>query len=260
MERELNILLIEDDPDTCQNFAKYIDTRSEVTLIGITNNSYRAVELLKEGLPDAVILDLELNSGQGNGLMFLQELKNLSLPFKPYILVTTNNSSTTTYDFARKAGADFIMSKHQEDYSEKRAVDFLCMMKQTIQSVHNMSDTKKQAVSSAPSDKQLMRLISLELDAVGISPKVIGYHYLTEAILLIMQGQPHNVSGVLAKRHKKTDSSIERAMQNAINKAWRTADIDELSKYYTARINSEKGMPTLTEFIHFYANKIKRHL
>ena len=105
-----------------------------------------------------------------------------------------------------------------------------------------------------------MRLISLELDNVGISPKVIGYKYLSEAILLILQGQPHNICETLAKQYKKTDSSVERAMQNAINKAWRTTDIDDLLKYYTARINSDKGVPTLTEFIHYYANKIKNHL
>ncbi len=260
MEQELSILLIEDDPDTCRNFAEYIDTKSDVTLIGVTNNSYRAIELLKEGVPDAVILDLELNEGQGNGLVFLQEFKSVSIPFKPYILVTTNNSSSTTYNFARKTGADFIMSKHQEDYSEKRAVDFLCMMKQAIQGSRYAPDPAKQEGSSAPSNKQLMRLISLELDNVGISPKVIGYKYLSEAILLILQGQPHNICETLAKQYKKTDSSVERAMQNAINKAWRTTDIDDLLKYYTARINSDKGVPTLTEFIHYYANKIKNHL
>lgn len=118
MERELNILLIEDDPDTCKKFAEYIDIKNEVALTGVTNNSYRAIELVKEGAPDAVILDLELNEGQGNGLMFLQELEALSLPFKPYILVTTNNSSSTTYHFARKTGADFIMSKYQHSYRE----------------------------------------------------------------------------------------------------------------------------------------------
>lgn len=39
MERELNILLIEDDPDTCKKFAEYIDIKNEVALTGVTNNS-----------------------------------------------------------------------------------------------------------------------------------------------------------------------------------------------------------------------------
>lgn len=261
MNRELNIILIEDDPNACESFREYVDTVTDVLLIESTNNSYRAVALVKEQLPDAVILDLELNEGQGNGLMFLQELKKLSLPFIPYILVTTNNSSSTTHDFCRQMGADFIMSKHQDDYSEKNAIEFLRMMKDIIQGRRCMKTlVSKDPLSSGTTTKQIARMISAELDAVGISPKAIGYNYLADAILLIIQGKPNNICGTLATKYKKTDSSIERAMQNAINKAWRTADIDDLLDNYKARINSEKGVPTLTEFIHYYAKKIKNHI
>lgn len=261
MNRELTVILIEDDPNTCEKFKEYVDMVTDVLLIETTNNSYRAVELVKELLPDTVILDLELNEGQGNGLMFLQELKKLSLPFTPYILITTNNSSNTTHEFCRQMGADFIMSKHQDDYSEKNAIEFLRMMKETIQGRRNtQTGNSKSSLPSEPSVKQIERMISLELDAVGISPKAIGYNYLSDAILLIIQGKPNNICSTLAVKYKKTDSSIERAMQNAINKAWRTADIDDLLTNYTARISSEKGVPTLTEFIHYYAKKIKIHI
>lgn len=61
---------------------------------------------------------------------------------------------------------------------------------------------------------------------------------------------------MLGEKYKKSDASIERAMQNAINRAWRTSDIDDLLTYYTARIQSQKGVPTIMEFIFYYANKI----
>ena len=46
-------------------------------------------------------------------------------------------------------------------------------------------------------------------------------------------------------------------MQNAINSAWRHTDIEDLLKYYTARIHSDKAVPTTMEFVYYYANKIK---
>ena len=46
-------------------------------------------------------------------------------------------------------------------------------------------------------------------------------------------------------------------MQNAIEKAWKTSCIEDLKKYYTARISSSRGVPTMTEFIYYYAEKIK---
>ena len=57
--------------------------------------------------------------------------------------------------------------------------------------------------------------------------------------------------------YKKNDTTIERAMEYAINSAWRTGDPDDLLQYYTARINSERGVPTIMEFIYYYATKLR---
>lgn len=257
MEHNLNIIIIEDDTQTCQRFVECVESTDEISIVSITNNSYRALELVEEYLPDVIILDLELNDGKGNGMLFLEGLKNADIPFKPFILVTTNNSSNMVYHYARQLGADFIMSKHQEDYSESKAIEFLKMMKSIIQ-----GNIQKQHIeystTETPQDhnNRLMRLITIELNNIGISPKAIGYEYLSEAILLVMNGQTKHLSSKIAQNHKKTDTSVERAMQNAINKAWSSNDIDELLKHYTAKISSEKGVPTLTEFIYYYARKI----
>lgn len=258
MDRELNILLIEDDSDVCERFSEYAELSDIISLVAVTNNSYRALELVNELHPDGVILDLELNKGKGNGLHFLQELKNLELPFKPYILVTTNNSSTTTYEYARKSGADFIMSKHQSDYSEQNVLDFLTMMREIIQ--NNLAQQHASyATTESPSqhEKRLKKRITIELENIGISAKLVGYKYLIDAILLVINGQTNYICVTIAQKYAKTDSSVERAMQNAINRAWRLTDIDDLLLHYTAKISSEKGVPTLTEFVHYYANKIK---
>ena len=93
MDEKLEILLIEDDPEACRDFTEQILDTEDMLLIGVTNNAYKAVDLIKDHLPDAVILDLELHLGAGNGLYVLQELQTLTLPKTPYILITTNNSS-----------------------------------------------------------------------------------------------------------------------------------------------------------------------
>ena len=258
MERRLTVLLVEDDEKTCDEFVRNTDELDDVDLVGITDNSCKAIEYVKDYLPDAVILDLELHQGGGNGLIFLQELKKMHLPVNPYILITTNNTSMITYEYARQSGADFIMAKHQSDYSAKGAVEFLRMMKSVIlgrmgcaASPHATTETPDQR------NKRIVRKISLELDYVGISPKAVGYQYLIDAVQLVIEKPEKNICAMIGMQYGKTDSSVERAMQNAINKAWRTTDIDDLAKHYTARISSDKGVPTITEFIYYYANKIK---
>ena len=108
--------------------------------------------------------------------------------------------------------------------------------------------------------KRLIQKIQHELNLIGISPKVVGYRYLTDAILATINEPNTHIFKMLGEKYKKTDASIERAMQNAINRAWRTSDIDDLLTYYTARIHSQKGVPTIMEFIFYYANKIQNQL
>lgn len=258
MDRKLSILLVEDDPNACKNIIEYIEELDDTSLIGVTNNSTKAIDYIKDYLPDAVILDLELHQGSGNGLLLLQALKQLLLELPPYILITTNNSSPVTYETARQFGADFIMSKHQEDYSAKTVVDFLRMMKVIIRSREKSSaSTTPAAEPPEIKEKRIHKRIYTELNQIGISPKAIGYQYLTDAIQLLMEKPTNNLCSVLGQKYGKTESSVERAMQNAITKAWRTSDIEDLLTYYTAKINSDKGVPTLTEFIYYYASKLK---
>lgn len=258
MLKKLLMILVEDDPVACKEFEDYLEEADDIMLLGVTNNSEKAIDYVKDFLPDVIILDLELHKGSGNGLSILMELNHLNLSLNPYIIITTNNCSQITYETARQFGADYIMSKYQSDYSAKNVIDFLRLMKPAILS-------RKQAASitystnESPDNKnmRISRRISVELNYVGISPKVLGYQYLVDAIQLVIKQPMQNLCTVIGEKYGKKEASVERAMQNAINKAWRNTDIDDLLKYYTARINSEKGVPTITEFIYYYANKIK---
>ena len=60
----------------------------------------------------------------------------------------------------------------------------------------------------------------------------------------------------LAIEYKKTPASIERAMQNAINRTWATENVEDLLNKYKAKISSSRGVPTINEFVHYYAHLI----
>jgi hypothetical protein len=61
---------------------------------------------------------------------------------------------------------------------------------------------------------------------------------------------------MIAKSYSVSTPSVERAMQGAINRAWNTTDTETLEKQYTAYINPDRGHPTATEFIFYYADKV----
>ena len=258
-EKVLNILIIEDDVAACRELSLYIEKISDLKLVGVTKDSDKGIEMVKGMLPDVVILDIELHHGSGNGLLFLAKLNTLQLSMRPYVLITTNNSSNVTYESARRLGADFIMSKHKADYSAQYVIEFIRMIQHTL--LTRQPSTVENVTEEDLFEKNLplyTRRVYRELDWVGISPKNIGYHYLADAILLLIKkNSSGNLYRELAEKYKKSDASVERAMQNAINRAWRFSDIEELLTHYTAKIRSEKGVPTTLEFVYYYANKIK---
>lgn len=261
MSKQLTVLLIEDDEKACAAIEQYIDLCDDIKLSAITNSSAKALELTKYHLPDAVILDLELHHGTGNGLQYLKELPELSLTHMPYILITTNNSSAITYEYARKLGADFILCKYESDYSAQYVVEFLRMMQEVILT-RNTQKAADMSESASPEalDRKLRQRIQRELDLIGINPKSVGYRYLIDAIAMIYHKPEINLARIIASKYQKSDSSVERAMQNAINSAWRHSDIEDLLKYYTGRIHSDKAVPTLMEFVYYYANKLKNEM
>lgn len=254
----LHILLVEDDKTACDEIEKYIDKFDDVNLVAITNNSSEALDLTAQHLPDAVILDLELHRGGGNGLLYLHGLTGLELPHRPYILVTTNNSSDITYETARQFGADFIMAKHEANYSGQYVVDFLRMIHSTL-----LSNNKTQAAHSLENDtpdekhRKLTLRISRELDLIGINRKNVGFQYLVDAILFALEDTDNNYISLIATKYHKSSSSVERAMQNAIDRAWRTYPIEELEAHYTAKTHTNRGVPTITEFVYYYTGLIK---
>ena len=258
IEKELTVLLVEDDESACEEIRKYMAPLDDMRLIGITNDATEALEMVKYHVPDAIILDLELHLGGGNGIFFLSKLHELPLERLPYVLVTTQNTSNVTFEAARQLGADFIITKYEKDYSGQRPVEVLRMMREAIQ--RHSTPVTTTPPSPADLDRKLSIRIRRELDRIGISPKAVGYNYLTDAILLAIQGPSPNLSRQVSVKYGKTEASVERAMQNAINRAWSVSNPADLLKYYTAVINYERGVPTLTEFIYYYANKLRNEL
>lgn len=249
------ILLVEDDTAACNAFAKYTETLDDVSLVSVTNSAATALTEIYDYLPDAVILDLELHHGEGSGLDVLRGLKDMALSVYPYILITTNNISNITYEYARQLGADYIMSKYQEGYSEKNVIDFLYMMKPAIRRCRKPAPPLT-TESPEKRKQRILHRITAELDYVGINPKSSGYKYLTDAIMITMDKPTPNIAKLLGEKYGKTEDGVKRAMVGAINRAWKQTDINDLLYHYTAKIHSEKGIPTINEFVYYYANKL----
>lgn len=103
---QISILLVEDDMEDSNNIKNYINTKENVKLIGTFNSAKDALKNIKIYIPDAIILDIELNNGEGSGLEILEKINEMDLEVNPIIVITTNISSKTVYSYAHEKGAD----------------------------------------------------------------------------------------------------------------------------------------------------------
>lgn len=258
-EEPMKLLLIEDEIEEREVFKNISIRRTEIEFIGITDSDIEALEILKSNIPEGIILDLELNkgSGNGNGFKFLEEIKRLKISSK--IVVTTNVYSDSIYDYLHDNGVDLIFYKKQVNYSPENVIDVLCLLKGYVsKKTNNIESPKKDEIDDLISQK-----INKELDLIGIGAHLQGRKYLYDAIFFIIkEGEVVDltINQYLIKIYKRSSSTISRAMQNAILHAWRISSIDEIVKLYTAKVNYETGVPTPTEFIYYYANKIKKEI
>lgn len=257
---EYSILIVEDDTVTCNNFRDILADREDFNLIGITNDAFKAIELAKEYIPDAIILDLELtDNGKGNGIQFLLDLSNIEITYKPFILVTTNNNSEVILNTARNLGADFFLRKCQKDYSERMVLDFLEMVLPARDS-SNLTSNIYNITDPLNHEKQIKNIVLKELNLIGVNPKYKGYNYLVDSISEAILHPDDAFVDSVSKMYNKTRESVMRAMQNTINSTWTTSDIESLLKHYTAKISVSRATPTVTEFVRYYSCKIRANL
>lgn len=256
----MKLILIEDEKKEQDKFKKLAEKMNDVTFVKITNSTEEGIKCLKENDIDGVILDLELNSGTGNGFEFLEKLKITKLSRIPKIVVTTNVYSDSVYDYLHQNKVDFIFYKKQENYNVENVINTLLLLNNYTNTAS--TDIKEIEEEKAKQEKLIAEKVNYELDLIGIASHLQGRKYLFDAITYLLSEEGENsqvsINQYLLSKHKRPTSTINRAMQNAIVRAWRVTAIEDLEKLYTAHINYNTGVPTPVEFIYYYVDKIKK--
>lgn len=244
MKNKIRILLIEDNPDKRSEFKYCMKLHSGLELCGETGSQKEGLQLLKNENVDVVILDLELE--EGNGINFAEEMRSLPIR-QPFVAVTTNTSSTSILQYLRiELEVDFIFQKTNTSYTPEQVLDVI----EKVYKYHTDSNP-----NTANELEILKERIYHELQNIGFSSDYIGTDYLVEALMMIAEHPEESlpVSKVIypaiAKKYHSDSSSVERAIRTSIERVWSNANLMTLSKYYPYDIENKNGRPSNGEFI-----------
>jgi len=261
----MRLLLVEDDEEEQKLFYEAANNRDDVIFTGVTDSEEEGLKILTANQPDGVILDLELHGGTGSGISFLEKINKTGKQPSPVIIVTTNVASKLVYNRLRDIGADFIYFKRQKGYSHGMVLNTMASLARYT-AANNFCAAQIQINMPASADnktEKLADMVNAELDLIGMGHQYKGRTYLTDCILMLINigsGGSDSFIHSVADRHGLAYSSVIRSMQTAISSAWSSSSTETLERHYTVRVSVRTGVPSPTEFIYYYAAKIKKTL
>lgn len=258
MTNKLSVLIVEDDDNDCKALVEEVNANADkLCLAGVLKSSNDALAFIRGQKPNAVILDLELQEGSGDGMDLLDKLRSTVICPKPYIVVNTNSASKVTRNTAKKMGADYEFAKWQKGYSPKMVIEHLLRV---MPEILGSEEELPAPLTEQQLENKMRDFVQAEFNKLGVSVKNAGYNYLVDAVILATKGENQNWGKTIGKRFGKSENGVMHAMQYAINNTWTNADINNLQKYYTAPLRKDTYVPTITEFVFFYKQKLISYL
>ena len=260
-KKPMPVLIIEDDDAACRKFRECAGNRTDLALVGTTNSSDEGLQIVKNRLPEGVILDLELTRGKGDGMQFLTALRDAKLPLRPVVVVTTNIQTEIMHNSVHGLGVAFVFFKKQPGYSPDMVFNMLLNLRGSLLSAPE--DGRRAVESPHDRKERILNMIDNELNEVGISIRLKGRQYLREAIYQMVTKDKSESAAVIYEVAKKRGigyNSVIRSIQTAINRAWDSTDIETLKERYPAPIDIRTGVPAPMEFVHYFSGKILKAL
>lgn len=258
----IKILLVEDDPRVVQSF--HIETRKRpgVSIVFDTGSESQALDFLMGHRVDVIILDIELE--EGDGVSFLNELAVRDIE-KPFITVVTNSGSSVLLSYMREHGADYIYQKNNGAYSASKVlsiIEKICPYQKLMKERQELSWESSFGQWEKEDDVK-RRYIEEELQKMGFKKKYVGFIYIVDAVMILMDysGIPPRLSSeiypLIAKVRKVSKESVERSIRNAIEAAFRDINPAQLNRYFSYPFDLEKGRPSNRDFLIGFARSIR---
>lgn len=260
MEKDIKIIIADDNEEFCRILKEYLDRQDDMTVIDIANDGQELLEKVKEKIPDVIILDIIMPHLDGLGV-----LENLDLSSgKTKVIALSAVGQAKITQRVISLGADYYIVK---------PFDMDVLIERIRQLVYKSHVTIKES-SKHPSSrysrpltkKDLKMEITNIIHEIGVPAHIKGYFYLREAILMVIENVEllsavtKELYPAIAEKFHTTPSRVERAIRHAIEVAWNRGCVDTINNLFGYTIHSEKGKPTNSEFIAMVADKLRMDL
>lgn len=250
MNRQITVLIADDNRTTANELKEYFRMRSEVGRVYECYDGNEALGIIKDIKPDALVLDMVMPKMDGFGVLKgISEMKE-----KPVILAYSMAASAAAMQLATSLGVSYYMLKPQKPEAVAEALFRLAGVMR-----NSLSDVK---VPTVP-EKDLEAIVTDAMHELGVPAHIKGYHYIRTAIMMAVENMDvlnfitKQLYPTIAKRYSTTSSRVERAIRHSIEVAWNRGKPETMDEIFGYTIHTGKGKPTNSEFIAMVADRIR---
>ena len=252
----LNVAIADDNERMVEILDGIVKRDDSFHIIGKANNGEDMYHIIKEKEPDVVLLDLIMPKLDGLSVMERINHDQTIKKHPKFIIISAIGQEGITEDAFNLGAHYYIMKPFDND-----------MVLSRVQSVKNSMKRRKEPVNQYLNELDMLKYIESEVTEVihdvGIPAHIKGYHYLRDAIIMVIKEAEmlNSITKILyptiAKRNQTTPSRVERAIRHAIEVAWSRGNMDYINTLFSYTVSTGKGKPTNSEFIALVADKIR---
>lgn len=232
MTDRIKIILAESCVEDRIALQQALEDSERFQICGSTGDGTQVPALLEENSPDLLFLDLMLPNLDGFGILRRIDKKYMR------ILAVSSFISPCVSEAAEKLGTDVLLSK---PYETRSMVDNLIWLYE-----HGGDNDGWRAAEDSVADL---------LQEFGMYPHIRGYHYALEAILRTLE-EPDLIHAMttslypsVAEVFDTTAASVERAIRNAISRAWEHCSPKLRAAYGDKRPSNSVLIATISEWV-----------
>ncbi|HHW70928.1 MAG TPA: sporulation transcription factor Spo0A, partial [Clostridiales bacterium] len=238
MDDRIKVAIIDDNRDIVDIYSQCIETQNDMKLVGIAYNGADGSKLILDTLPDVVILDVVMPKVDGLGV--LEILNSADLERIPSCICLSAVGQEDIVKRAVQLGAKYYMIKPFD----------IEMMLRRIREVAGRKEGKIIVTPPKDKGKNIDEKITNIFLTIGIPAHIKGYHFLREAIKMVVEDSSiinkitKELYPGIADKFDTTPSKVERAIRHAIDVSWNRGRMESINQIFGYTVYTSNDKPT----------------
>ena len=265
---KLNLMIVDDNPLVLGKLRELFRSEERFTVVGTASNGEDAIHMIKENMPDIVLLDLVMP--KIDGISVVEQIKEQMAPNDhPVFIMFSGASQEHIVADAFRAGVSYYILK---PFDLRLLVNKVHYLGERISRTGETKLLRSQtAVNGNPDDfitREDSLKLRLELDVtevlheLGVPAHINGFAFLRDSIIIVVNDRTmlESVTKILypavAKMNHTTSTRVERGIRHAIEVVWNKGNKEIIEEIFGYTISHTTEKPTNSEFIAMLADRI----